>query len=191
MSTTPKEPFSATGYGTLVPEGDHLRYAQVTLWPVLGLLLTGVGVAALAIDRWGDSVFLQERLGGLLPFLRPAAYMIIALGITAALYVRRLFLIHRDGTVTLVRDFLITRTRRHYSNDEAFGLVVNEQEFRSEEGEYDIYAIELILIDGKRIRLLRFQSLSDLHDCRRYIEKFTGQEIARKKISDSLRWGPP
>jgi hypothetical protein len=187
VSSTSKEPFH-TGYGTLVPEGDHLRYAQATLWPLLGVLLIVLGAAALAVDRWGDSAFLQQRLGGLLPFLRPAAWFVLALGITSALYIRRLVLIHRDGTVTFVRDFVFARIRQHYSNDDAFGLAILEEEFPSEQGEYGIYALELVLMNGKRIRLLSFPSLSELHDCRRYIEKFTGQEIARKKISDPLRW---
>jgi hypothetical protein len=171
--------------GLLSQEDECLQTHTPTFGPLLGLLVAGAAGAGLALDLWAEPD-VAGKMRGAVPFFDALCRVLLALGLSLFLYWRKTIRIHRDATVEIIRHFMIHQHRKHYSVDEAFGLTVQELEIPDPEQPMEIYAIELLLMDGKRIRLFRFASLSDLHDCRREIEAFTGQDIARKRVLDPL-----
>jgi len=151
----------------------------------VGIILAAVAAAGLTLDYWAEPAMAQ-RLRGAVPGFALMAQTLLALGLTLFLYRRRLVLIHRDATVEIVHDWCLHRFHRRYSNEEAFGLVVHELEIPDPETPTEIYEIELLLMNGTRMPIVRFATLEELHDCRRAIERFTGIEMARKKVLDPL-----
>jgi len=176
--------------GPFQQDGDVLRLSRITLGLPLGIIFVLASGIVLTVDLWSGDASIGAEIEKLLPFYDTAARVLLSLGIAIALYWKKTFLIHRDATVEIIRHFVFFQSRRHYRDEEAFGLTVYELEIPDPETPTEIYAIELLLMDGERIRLARFGTLQELHDCRRFIEKFTGKEIARKKVLDPLHGGP-
>ncbi len=170
----------------LKAEGDVLRFSTLSQVGPASLLLAILAAGVLCVRMIGGTEAEMPILR-VFPWYRTVAWVLLGVGLVGSLHWRRQVLFHRNGEITVVNGFLFFDTRRHYGKEGTFGLVAHEFERDDEDSHVENYELRLVFMDGKRVTLIRFASLSDLHDCRRAIERFTGEPIAYKKITDLLR----
>ena len=171
-----------------ITERNHtLFYSKYTLACGVGIALLAGALLFIVLQAMVDQPLFDELKGTFYVCI----LVMIVVGFILTSFLKRRIMIHQDGTVSIERYFLFRPFRRHYTQDEMFGLAVYEYDHEGhrkseQEWTFPIYRIELVLMDGKRLTLISCGSREELGDCRRMIERFTGVPVAHKKYGGML-----
>lgn len=167
---------------------DCLVYSSLRVWSLIGLAFIAGALAFAFLQAMVDVPLMGEPE----EIFYVAVSVMFVLGLLLFSLYKRKVLIHKNGSVTIIKHFLFLPMRKEYTPDDVFGLAARRRE--SSPNTYhdyhheppDVYWIELILSDGNRIRLFYCYNRENLGDCRRKIERFTGIPVTHKKYGGIL-----
>jgi len=167
-----------TGCQRIREKNHTLVYSEFTLGFMVGFAIVTIALFLFFLQSVLREPFMEEHQRAISWGI---SIMILA-GFILLTFYKRTVIIHQYGTVSIERHFLFKPYRRDYTRDEMFGLAeyIRENTWKSDDT-IEIYRIELVLTDGKRLTLIRCSNHEELGDCCRKIERFTGIQLARKK----------